>query len=136
MPIAMVPVDVPWLALRLRIQFCRGMGHGGVLNFGDAYSYALARTHQAPLLFAGDDFGTTNVAVTPLTPALPDPSALFVGPAHPARSRRAARPDRMAMPTRSARFGRRTVPPAAESAIRLAPNNGIRPIFESNRLSE
>ncbi len=63
--IALVPVDViqARLALRARIQFGRGMGHGGVLNFGDAFSYALARTHQAPLLFIGDDFGTTDVAV-------------------------------------------------------------------------
>ena len=37
------------------------MGHGGVLNFGDAFSYALALTLEAPLLFIGDDFGTTDV---------------------------------------------------------------------------
>jgi ribonuclease VapC len=61
--IAMVPVDVAQarLALRARIRFGRGMGHGGVLSFGDAFSYALARAHQAPLLFVGDDFGTTDV---------------------------------------------------------------------------
>ena len=29
------------------------MGHGGVLNFGDCFSYALAKSHDAPLLFAG-----------------------------------------------------------------------------------
>lgn len=51
------------LALRARIQFGRGMGHGGLLNFGDAFSYALARDQKAPLLFIGDDFGTTDVAV-------------------------------------------------------------------------
>ena len=35
--IALLPVDVAQarLALRARIQFGRGMGHGGVLNFGD-----------------------------------------------------------------------------------------------------
>jgi ribonuclease VapC len=49
------------LALRARIQYGRGMGHGGVLNFGDAFSYALAQVHKAPLLFIGDDFGTTDV---------------------------------------------------------------------------
>lgn len=40
--IVLVPVDVVQarLALRARIQFGRGMGHGGVLNFGDAFSYA------------------------------------------------------------------------------------------------
>jgi ribonuclease VapC len=63
--IALVPVDVAQarLALRARIQFGRGMGHGGVLNFGDAFSYALAQARQAPLLFIGDDFGTTDVKV-------------------------------------------------------------------------
>jgi ribonuclease VapC len=63
--IALAPVDVTQarLALRARIQFGRGMGHGGLLNFGDVFSYALARARQAPLLFVGDDFGTTDVAV-------------------------------------------------------------------------
>lgn len=48
-------------ALRARIQFGRGMGTGSVLNYGDTFSYALAQTHSAPLLFIGDDFGTTDV---------------------------------------------------------------------------
>jgi ribonuclease VapC len=63
--IALAPVDVPQarLALSARIRFGRGMGHGGLLNFGDAFSYALARTREAPLMFIGDDFGTTDVAV-------------------------------------------------------------------------
>jgi len=37
------------------------MGHGGALNFGDAFSYALAKSHDAPLLFVGDDFAATDV---------------------------------------------------------------------------
>ncbi len=63
--IALAPVDVAQarLALRARIQFGRGMGHGGPLNFGDAFSYALARALNAPLLFIGDDFGTTDVTL-------------------------------------------------------------------------
>ena len=63
--IALAPVDVEQarLALWARIRFGRGMGHGGKLNFGDAFSYALARTRGAPLLFIGDDFGTTDIAV-------------------------------------------------------------------------
>jgi ribonuclease VapC len=48
-------------ALRARIQYGRGMGTGGVLNFGDTFSYALAQAHRAPLLFVGDDFATTDV---------------------------------------------------------------------------
>ncbi len=61
--IALAPVDVAQarLALLARIQYGRGMGHGGVLNFGDAFSYALAQALVSPLLFIGDDFGTTNV---------------------------------------------------------------------------
>ena len=61
--INLAPVDASQarLALRARIQYGRGMGHGGVLNFGDAFSYALAQTLEAPLLFIGDDFGTTDV---------------------------------------------------------------------------
>ncbi len=61
--IDLVPVDRPQacLALRARIIHGRGMGHGGVLNFGDAFSYALAKTLDAPLLFIGEDFATTEV---------------------------------------------------------------------------
>jgi uncharacterized protein with PIN domain len=44
------------------------LGHGGLLSFGDTFSYALARGHHAPLLFVGDDFGTTD-----LTAALEPP---------------------------------------------------------------
>ena len=55
------------LALRAQIQCGRGMGHGGALNFGDAFSYALAKARGAPLLFIGDDFGTTDV-VAALSP--------------------------------------------------------------------
>jgi ribonuclease VapC len=66
--IRLEPVDAVQarVALRARIQYGRGMGHGGVLNFGDAFSYALAEVLEAPLLFIGDDFGTTDV-----TAALP-----------------------------------------------------------------
>jgi ribonuclease VapC len=49
------------LALRGRIRYGRGMGHGGSLNFGDAFSYALAKSLDAPLLFIGKDFTNTDV---------------------------------------------------------------------------
>ena len=39
------------------------MGHDGVLNFGGAFAYSLARARQAPLLFIGDDFNTSGVLV-------------------------------------------------------------------------
>ena len=65
--IELAPVDEAQahVALRARVRHGRGMGHGGALNFGDAFAYALAKVNDAPLLFVGDDFGTTDV-----TPAL------------------------------------------------------------------
>jgi ribonuclease VapC len=50
------------VALDARVRFGRGMGHGGVLNFGDAFAYALAKVNAAPLLWVGDDFTMTDVA--------------------------------------------------------------------------
>jgi ribonuclease VapC len=62
--IDLAPVDAAQarLALRARIVYGRGMGHGGALNFGDAFSYALAKSFDAPLLFVGDDFSETDIA--------------------------------------------------------------------------
>ena len=70
--VTLAPVDERQvrIALAARIRFGRGMGHGGLLNFGDAFSYALAVSHNAPLLFVGDDFGTTDVRIA-LAPGLP-----------------------------------------------------------------
>lgn len=61
--IDLVPVDVAQarLALSARITHGRGMGLGGTLNFGDAFSYALAKSRDAPLLFVGDDFVATDI---------------------------------------------------------------------------
>lgn len=36
--------------------------HPAGLNFGDCFSYALARALGEPLLFVGDDFGRTDIA--------------------------------------------------------------------------
>jgi ribonuclease VapC len=49
------------LALDARIRYGRGMGHGGSLNFGDAFAYALAKSRDAPLLFIGNDFTATDI---------------------------------------------------------------------------
>jgi ribonuclease VapC len=38
-----------------------GKGHGAALNFGDCFSYALAKSLDAPLLFKGDDFSRTDI---------------------------------------------------------------------------
>ncbi len=37
--------------------------HQAGLNYGDCFSYALARVRSEPLLFKGDDFKHTDVAV-------------------------------------------------------------------------
>jgi ribonuclease VapC len=35
--------------------------HRAGLNFGDCFSYVVARDHQCPLLFVGDDFSRTDL---------------------------------------------------------------------------
>jgi ribonuclease VapC len=40
--------------------------HPAGLNFGDCFSYALARHCQVPLLFKGDDFAQTDVQRFPM----------------------------------------------------------------------
>lgn len=37
--------------------------HSAALNFGDCFNYALARATGEPLLFKGDDFSHTDIAV-------------------------------------------------------------------------
>ena len=60
--LAPIDPDQARLALSARITYGRGMGHGGALNFGDAFSYALAKVLNAPLLFDGDDFAATDIS--------------------------------------------------------------------------
>ena len=42
-------------------DYGRGSGHRANLNFGDCFSYALARVKREPLLFKGDDFSHTDL---------------------------------------------------------------------------
>ncbi len=60
--IALVPVDTEQ-AHAARDAFLRfGKGrHPAGLNYGDCFSYALARTLGEPLLYKGDDFSQTDV---------------------------------------------------------------------------
>jgi ribonuclease VapC len=44
-------------------DFGKGCGHPAGLNFGDCFAYALARATREPLLFKGQDFAHTDVAV-------------------------------------------------------------------------
>ncbi|MFI4981489.1 MAG: type II toxin-antitoxin system VapC family toxin [Nevskiales bacterium] len=43
------------------VAFGRGSGHPAGLNFGDVFSYALAKVRGLPLLYKGDDFARTDV---------------------------------------------------------------------------
>jgi ribonuclease VapC len=44
------------------VTYGRGSGHPAGLNFGDLFSYALAKVRGVPLLFKGDDFSRTDAA--------------------------------------------------------------------------
>jgi ribonuclease VapC len=44
-------------------DFGKGSGHPAGLNFGDCFAYALAKSMREPLLFKGDDFSHTDVAI-------------------------------------------------------------------------
>ncbi len=43
------------------IAFGKGSGHPAALNFGDVFSYALAKVRNLPLLFKGADFAETDI---------------------------------------------------------------------------
>lgn len=60
--VAIIPVSVA-VAKIAREAFRRfGKGrHPAGLNFGDCFSYALAKAHNLPLLFKGNDFSQTDV---------------------------------------------------------------------------
>jgi ribonuclease VapC len=43
------------------VAFGKGSGHAAALNFGDVFSYALAKVRGLPLLCKGDDFTETDI---------------------------------------------------------------------------
>ena len=49
-------------------RYGRGRDPAG-LNYGDCFSYALARSRGLPLLFQGEDFSRTDIDAVPLLPA-------------------------------------------------------------------
>jgi ribonuclease VapC len=61
--IAIEPVTVEQakIARQAYRDYGRGSGHAANLNFGDCFSYALARAKREPLLFKGADFSLTDV---------------------------------------------------------------------------
>ncbi len=44
------------------VAFGKGSGHAAGLNFGDVFSYALAKVRNLPLLYKGVDFSETDIA--------------------------------------------------------------------------
>lgn len=57
-------VDAAYAAF---VAFGKGSGHAAGLNFGDVFSYALAKVRGLPLLYKGDNFSETDIA-SALTP--------------------------------------------------------------------
>jgi ribonuclease VapC len=43
------------------VVFGKGSSHPAALNFGDLFSYALAKVRALPLLFKGNDFSETDI---------------------------------------------------------------------------
>ncbi len=59
--IAQVDERLARSAMMARLDYGKGFGTRGGLNFGDCFAYALAKRHSAPLLYVGDDFARTDV---------------------------------------------------------------------------
>jgi ribonuclease VapC len=59
-----VPINEPEfeIAADAYAQYGRGR-HPAALNMGDCYAYACAKANQAALLFKGDDFTKTDIAI-------------------------------------------------------------------------
>ena len=65
--VEVIPVDVEQAMIAVEAYRRYGKGlHPARLNFGDTFSYALARQRGLPLLFKGGDFSLTDIE-----PALP-----------------------------------------------------------------
>jgi ribonuclease VapC len=60
--IELVPVDAGQALVARRALTSFGKGrHPAGLNYGDCFSYALAKTLGEPLLYKGDDFAGTDI---------------------------------------------------------------------------
>ena len=59
-----VPVDDSFAELAAEAFFIYGKGrHPAGLNYGDCFSYALAKQLKVPLLFKGEDFSKTDIVL-------------------------------------------------------------------------
>jgi ribonuclease VapC len=60
----MIPIDLHQLRWARHAVETYGRGqHPAKLNFGDGFSYALAKSSGEPLLFKGADFSLTDLAI-------------------------------------------------------------------------
>lgn len=57
-PVTLAQAQIARQAYR---DYGKGSGHPAQLNFGDCFSYALARDKHEPLLYKGDDFVYTDL---------------------------------------------------------------------------
>jgi len=57
-----VTEDQARIARQAYRDFGKGSGHPAQLNFGDCFSYALAKTADEALLYKGTDFNHTDIA--------------------------------------------------------------------------
>jgi ribonuclease VapC len=57
-PVDKQQVEIARLAYR---QFGKGSVHAAQLNFGDCFTYALAKVTDEPVLFKGNDFSETDL---------------------------------------------------------------------------
>jgi ribonuclease VapC len=62
-PFQMVPVSAEeaQVAHAAFMSMGKGSGHPAQLNFGDLFSYALAKSRNLPLLYKGEDFAQTDI---------------------------------------------------------------------------
>lgn len=56
-----VTADHVQIAREAHLRYGKGMGHPAQLNFGDCFSYALAKSLEVPLLYKGKDFARTDI---------------------------------------------------------------------------
>lgn len=56
-----VTVEQAHIAQQAYRDYGRGSGHAANLNYGECFSYALAREKREPILYNGDDFGHTDL---------------------------------------------------------------------------
>ncbi|MDR4307391.1 type II toxin-antitoxin system VapC family toxin [Chelatococcus sambhunathii] len=60
-----VPIvtEVAEFAIKTAGRFGKTVGHPANLNMGDCFAYACAKSKGVPLLYKGDDFSKTDIAI-------------------------------------------------------------------------